>query len=84
MASSSLNMASPLISHVVSDKLTIANHVVWKVQVKVVVCGARLQGHLNGDAKAPPHEITIKPDGKDDKESLVPNPTCEAWEATDQ
>ena len=48
------------------------------------VVGARLQGHLNGDAKAPPHEITIKPDGKDDKESLVPNPTCEAWEATDQ
>jgi len=58
MASSSLNMASPLISHVVFDKLTKANHVVWKAQVKVVVCGARLRGHLNGDARH--HQLLSK------------------------
>jgi hypothetical protein len=77
-------MASPLIIHVVFDKLTRANHVVWKAQVKVVVCSARLLGHLNSDAKAPPHEITIKFDDKDGKESSVPNPTYEAWEVVDQ
>jgi hypothetical protein len=78
MASSSLST----LLRPVSEKLSKNNHALWKAQVCAAVRGARLQGFLTGENKAPVAEIvTIGVDGKEVKKS---NPTLEEWEATNQ
>ena len=41
----------------VSEKLTRANHALWKAQVRAAMRGARLEGHLTGATKMPDEEI---------------------------
>jgi hypothetical protein len=77
MASSSSTMVNPLLSNPIFEKLTKANHVVWKAQILAVLRGARLEGYLTGAISAPPEKIK-------DKETMISNPAYEEWYATDQ
>lgn len=81
MASSFTFLASMLIGQPVAEKLTKTNHKMWKAQVRVVMRGARLIGHLTSEAKQPVAEITIT-DGDKEKKEL--NLAFEEWEARDQ
>lgn len=78
MASSSAAPSNPLVASSVTEKLSKANHVLWKAQVRSAMRGARLLGHLTGATKAPAEEIIDK-EGK-----KAPNPEFEEWEAKDQ
>lgn len=75
-------MANPLLTHVVSEKLSRSNHALWKAQVLAVVRGARLEGYLTGTAKVP--ASTIKGKIEDNTEADVTNPLYEDWAAIDQ
>jgi hypothetical protein len=77
MASSSSTMVNPLLSNPISEKLTKANHAVWKAQILAVQRGACLEGYLTGAISTLPEKIK-------DKETMISNPTYEEWYATDQ
>jgi hypothetical protein len=79
MASSLMNIASPLYTGAISERLTKANHVTWKAQVLVVLRGACLVGHITREIKPPLQEI----DGKE-SDKPVTNPAYEEWFASDQ
>jgi hypothetical protein len=79
MASSSSNLANPLYTGVISERLTKANHVTWKAQVLAVLRGAHLVGHITETVKPPPQEINGK-----EKDERVSNLTYEEWYASDQ
>lgn len=78
VSSSLLATTNPLFGHLVVDKLTKLNHALWKAQVRVLVRGAQLQGHLTGGTKAPPTELVAIVDSKEVKR---PNSAYEEWEA---
>ncbi|XP_021305719.1 uncharacterized protein LOC110431234 [Sorghum bicolor] len=65
----------------VSEKLGKVNHALWKAEVRSAIRGARLQGHITGDTKAPEEELVATVEGKVEKR---PNPAFEEWEAKDQ
>jgi hypothetical protein len=80
MASSSI-ATNPLLGHIISDKLSKNNHMLWKAQVLPVVHGVRLEGFLIGTPKmSDEHIITTI----DEKEVKKPNSMHEAWVALDQ
>jgi hypothetical protein len=74
MASSSTT--NPLLGHVVTEKLSKNNHLLWKEHVLPVVRGERLEGYLIGVAKML-DEFIITTDG--DKEVKTPNLAHENW-----
>lgn len=78
---SSLHAVNPLIGYAVTEKLTKANHALWKAQVLAMVRGARLEGHLNGASKPPPATLKEK---QGDKVVDVPDEEHSQWMATDQ
>jgi hypothetical protein len=80
MASSS-NTTNPLLTHVISEKLSKNNHMLWKAQALPIVRGAQLEGFLTCVAKAPEEYIVTK---ESDKEVKTSNPAHEAWVALDQ
>ncbi|RLN36189.1 uncharacterized protein C2845_PM03G07800 [Panicum miliaceum] len=77
-SSSSSPPTNPLLANSVTEKLTKANHALWKAQVQSAMRGACLEGHLTGATAAPAAEIVDK-EGK-----KTPNPAFEEWEARDQ
>jgi hypothetical protein len=77
MASSSSTMVNPLLSNPISEKLTKANHAVWKAQILAVQRGACLEGYLTGAISTLPEKIK-------DKETMISNLAYEEWYATDQ
>jgi hypothetical protein len=80
MSSSSIAYTS-LYANAITEKLTKANHVMWKAQVLAVLCGAWLVGHVTGVTKAPAQEV----DGKvNDKPVKLPNVAYDEWYASDQ
>jgi hypothetical protein len=82
MASSSAPVISnPLYANAITEHLTKLNHITWRAQVLAVLRGARLEGHVTGNIKAPPQEI----DGKEkDQPIKLPNPAYAEWYAADQ
>jgi hypothetical protein len=74
MASSSTT--NPLLGHVVTEKLSKNNHLLWKAHVLPIVRGERLEGYLTGIAKMP-DEFIVMTDG--DKEVKTPNLAHENW-----
>ena len=82
MASSSTTTVNPLMGIVISEKLSKANHAMWKAQILAAVRGSRLVGYLTGANAAPPEQI----DGKDasGNDTKVVNPAYDVWFATDQ
>jgi hypothetical protein len=81
MASSSSISTNPLLGHVIFEKLSRGNQLMWKAQVPPIVCGAQLEGFLTGASKAP-GEFIITKDG--DKEVKNANPAYETWVTLDQ
>lgn len=81
LSSSSSPIVNPLIGQAISEKLTRANHAIWKAQVLAVVRGARLEGFLTGAVKAPEPMVKAK---IAEKEVVTVNPAHEEWVATDQ
>jgi hypothetical protein len=79
MASS--NPMNPFNGIIISEKLSKANHAMWRAQVLTAVRGSRLTGHLTGVTPTPAMEVATKVDGKDSK---VPNLAYDDWFATDQ
>jgi len=77
-SSSSSPPTNPLLANSVTEKLTKANHALWKAQVRSAMRGARLEGHLTGAMKAPEAEIIDKDSKK------MSNPAYEEWEARNQ
>jgi hypothetical protein len=53
MASSSTPISNPLTGMSISEKLSKANHDLWKMQVLAVIKGAGLEGYLTGESAAP-------------------------------
>jgi hypothetical protein len=88
-SSSSLSTGNPLLTQP-TEKLTKMNHSVWYAQVRAVIRGARLMGHLTGESKPPPSQVPQEGANgaqvKDDsgKVLMTPNPEFEDWEAMDQ
>ena len=58
----------------VLEKLGKVNHALWKAEVRSAIRGARLQGHITGDTKAPEEELVATVEGKVEKR---PNPAFE-------
>jgi hypothetical protein len=81
MASSSSITTNPLPRHVISEKLSKGNHLMWKAQVLPIVRCAGLEGFLTGASKTP-EEFIVTKDG--DKEVKNANLTYETWVALDQ
>jgi hypothetical protein len=79
-SSSSSGLAS-MITHPVSEKLAKHNHATWKAQVMATMCGACLEGYLNGKTPKPVTELDTK-DG--DKITKVVNPAYEDWRVVNQ
>jgi hypothetical protein len=63
-SSTTITTTNSLLGHVVTEKLSKNNHLLWKVQVLPVVRGARLEGYLTGDTKKPDFIVTTD-DGQD-------------------
>ncbi|CAO2145820.1 unnamed protein product [Urochloa humidicola] len=80
MASSSAPV-NPLVGISITEKLTKANHAMWKAQVLAAARGSRLIGHLTGATAALDEEINSK---VGEKETKIPNPAYEEWYARDQ
>jgi hypothetical protein len=80
MASSS-TITNPLLGHVVVEKLSKNNHLLWKAQVLPIIRGARLEGYLTGSTKMS-NEFLLTHEG--DKEVKTLNPAHENWVAMDQ
>jgi hypothetical protein len=80
MASLSSTITNPLLGHVVVEKLSKNNHLLWKAQVVSVVRGARLEGYLTGSTKMS-DEFLITHEGD---EVRTPNSAHENWVAMDQ
>jgi hypothetical protein len=80
MSSSSATYTSLYVNAII-EKLTKANHVMWKAQVLAVLGGAELVGHVTGVIKVLAQEV----DGKvNDKPVKLPNPAYDEWYASDQ
>jgi hypothetical protein len=77
----SSNPMNPFVGIIIYEKLSKANHAVWRAQVLTVVRGSRLTGHLTGVTPVPSMELVTKVNGKDSK---VPNLVYDDWFATDQ
>ena len=82
MASSSASSANPLFSIQVSEKLTKSNHALWKAQVLTMICGAQMEGHINGKTVSPDVEIFKK--AADGKTVKTANLAYEEWFAGDK
>jgi hypothetical protein len=82
MSSSSPALMNPWVGAAITEKLSKANHAMWKAQVLAAVRGLRLEGHLTGASPAP----DVETDGKDGagKDAKVPNLAYEEWFARDQ
>ncbi|XP_021318431.1 uncharacterized protein LOC110436245 [Sorghum bicolor] len=85
MSSSSSSSSNPHSGLKVPKKLGKSNYPLWKAFVRSAIRGARLQGHLSGDAKAPNKEIITTEEGKEKEgKKRSPNPAFEEWEVRDQ
>ncbi|XP_052152597.1 uncharacterized protein LOC127770859 [Oryza glaberrima] len=83
MASSSSSTSSnPVCGFTIMEKLTKLNHAVWAAQMLAAICGARLEGHIDGKTAAPSTEVNQEQADKTVKK--VPNPVFEEWYAADQ
>ena len=80
MATSSSTMLQGL-GNPPSEKLTRANHLLWKAQVMPAFRGARMLGLLNGKEAAPSETMTVEKEGK---EVTVDNPAYDRWIELDQ
>lgn len=80
-SASTITTMNLLLGHIISEKLSKNNYLLWKAQVLPIVCGARLEGFLTGATTALVNKIDTMVNGKDVK---IPNPVYEAWEATGQ
>lgn len=70
------------LSHLVTEKLTRENFILWKAQVLPDVCGAQLMGYLDGSTKAPLENLVEK---KTDGSTVeTSNPAYALWLAHDQ
>jgi hypothetical protein len=79
---SSSNSSTNFFSSIdVSEKLGKVNHALWKAEVHLAIRGARLQGHITGDTKAPEEKLVTTVEGKEQKR---PNLAFEEWEGKDQ
>lgn len=81
MASSSRSLAAAPLGHLVTEKLTKTNYMLWRAQVLPAIRGARLVGYLDGSAAAPAEKITTE---TDEKETQVSNPAFDLWLEKDQ
>jgi hypothetical protein len=63
------------------EKLTRANHLVWKAQILPALRGARLLCFADGTEKAPAEVLQVEKEGKMVE---VPNPAYDAWLEKDQ
>lgn len=52
MASSLSAIVNPLVDIAITEKLSKANHAMWKAHVLAAVRGSRLEGHLTGATPA--------------------------------
>jgi hypothetical protein len=77
MAGSSSVTGTTLLSNPISEKLTKANHAIWKAQILVVPRGANLEGHLTGAKRMPLEKIK-------ERENMVPNLAYQEWYVADQ
>lgn len=85
MATSSL-AAPSLHGQAVTEKLTKANHVLWKAQVLATLRGAQMAGFLDRSIQPPPTIIILATKDKDGKETTkkVANPVLLQWQAQEQ
>jgi hypothetical protein len=60
----------------ISENLNKTNHVLWQAQVLIAICGARLEGHINGKTEAPATEVDVK---KGDNTVKQPNRAYDEW-----
>lgn len=67
----------------VSEKLTCANHPLWKAQVIFALKGAHLLNFISPSCK-PPKQFVPPKEGTDSKEPPVVNPEYETWVAKDR
>nr|AAP53968.1 retrotransposon protein, putative, Ty1-copia subclass [Oryza sativa Japonica Group] len=84
MATSSL-VAPSLHGQAVTEKLTKANHVLWKAQVLATLRGAQMAGFLDRSIQPPPAIIILATKDKDGKETTekVANPVATFTNAAD-
>jgi hypothetical protein len=78
----SQQVVNPLTGQVISEKLNKGNHVLWKMQVLVVIRGVGLEGYLTGKSSA--RTATIPSKDSDGKEREVAKLAYEAWSLIDQ
>jgi hypothetical protein len=78
----SQQVVNPLTGQVISEKLNKGNHVLWKMQVLVVIRGVGLEGYLTGKSSA--RMATIPSKDSDGKEREVAKLAYEAWSLIDQ
>ena len=58
-----------------SEKLTRANHLLWKTQAMPALRGAWMLGLLDGKEAAPPETLTVQKEGKEVK---IDNPAYDS------
>ncbi|CAN6469290.1 unnamed protein product [Victoria cruziana] len=80
------NMGSGFLSHLITNKLTHDNYLIWKRQIVSFIRGRDLHGHLDGRSLAPPAMLlqeTVENDGKIITYE-VPNSEYDKWVEKDQ
>jgi hypothetical protein len=81
-SSTSTLISSPLTGLIISEKLSKANHALWKMQILAVIRGADIEGYLTGESPTP--VSTINSTYSDGKDKDVPNPAFQPWSIIDQ
>jgi hypothetical protein len=81
LSASSSAGASATLGNPPAEKLTRANHLLWKTQVLPTLRGTRLLGLADGKEPAPPEYLSKEKDGKTTK---IPNPAYDTWILRDQ
>ena len=76
--------SSPLLGHVIIEKLTKTNYNLWKAQVLLILRSAHIQGYLNGTEKALPREIIVNQGTKETKKVKEPHLEYARWSALEQ
>ncbi|CAN6461480.1 unnamed protein product [Victoria cruziana] len=80
------NMGSGFFSHLITNKLTHDNYLIWKHQIVPFIRGRGLYGHLDGRCPASPAMLlqeTVENNGKIITYE-VPNPEYDKWVEKDQ
>jgi hypothetical protein len=75
-------ISNPLTSMTIFEKLSIANHALWKMQILAVIRGVDPEGYLTRESPTP--TSTIKSTYFDGKDKDVLNPAFQAWSIIDQ